>query len=45
MRKILLLLFFAIPLFCSSQVNNDIVIGKSYKTYSKELGEERAYFV
>ncbi|SEB14970.1 alpha/beta hydrolase-fold protein [Pedobacter hartonius] len=45
MRKLLLLLFFAIPLFCSSQVNNDILIGKSYKTNSKELGEERSFFV
>lgn len=39
------LLFFLIPIISYSQENNNISIGKTYKTYSKILGEERPYFV
>jgi predicted alpha/beta superfamily hydrolase len=45
MKKILFLLFFLSPIISYSQENNNISIGKTYKVYSKILGEERPYFV
>lgn len=45
MRIIFFLLLFLVPIFSYSQENNDISIGKTYKTYSKILGEERPYSI
>jgi predicted alpha/beta superfamily hydrolase len=45
MKSIFFLLFSLIPIISYSQENNDISIGKTYKTYSKILGEERPYFI
>ncbi|MFW0718435.1 alpha/beta hydrolase [Pedobacter sp. N23S346] len=45
MKISLFLLFFLVTTISYSQEKNDIPIGKTYKTYSKILGEERPYFV
>lgn len=45
MKSYLFCLFFLTTIISYSQEKNDISIGKTYKTYSKILGQERPYFV
>ncbi|NTE03141.1 alpha/beta hydrolase [Agrobacterium tumefaciens] len=45
MKNFLFLLFLLTTIISHSQEKNDISIGKTYKTYSNILGEERPYFV
>lgn len=45
MKNYLFFLFFLTAITSYSQEKNDISIGKTYKIYSKILGEERPYFV